>query len=108
MVTFGRLGNNRYYMVANSTFGQLKREKKRSCLRKWFRDERGSAVQSRVSPFHSPHSDREEPVIVLSATASIDAPNRHRASPEFIGSCKCVPIRRYFQHAHFIPIVGVG
>ena len=49
-----------YYMVANSTCGQLKREN-RSCLRKWFRAERGSAVQSRVSPFHSPQSDREEP-----------------------------------------------
>ena len=61
VVTFGRLRNKRYYMVvANSTCGQLKREN-RPCLRKWFRDERGSAVQSCVSPFHSPHSDREEP-----------------------------------------------
>ena len=36
---------------------------------------------------------------------------RHRVSPEFIGSRNCVPMafdRRYFQYAHFIPIVGRG
>ena len=36
---------------------------------------------------------------------------RLRASPESIKSRNCVPmasLRRYFQHANFIPIVGVG
>ena len=34
----------------------------------------------------------------------------HRVSPEFMGSRNCVPMpfSRYFQHAHFIPIVRVG